>query len=431
MRYDGTGAYFLDKLEDGAWLLEVFPDAAVTDNLFGRNRTDLPRSTILPNARLIQVNLPGLTDFVALQVDELSRPPVPVVNRSGFTVTPGKYLLLSEAFMADDDNFSILMEALAASPLVETRVPLPATTLPEAVVRVDTFRTCTAGKDLTLTAEVITLEPADSVELLFFTQDALHSMPMTRVHGFTYAATISGKNLKAGDAGYAIHVARSGLNSTFPGNHNSAMISIEEKDKLFPISIVSAGTLVNLLDPATDQWRLNRQWSRDIDFKPSGEGADAWFTLQIRQLVQEDEENLRGPQTPDHSIRHAFADRIRGRRGDVAAAKYIVVECSSPLQRPFQVALVQDNGIALGTLVKPEPGRKAIRIRLSDLKPVPLPILPRPYPTFLPYYFPADPNGKLDMLRVEALILSFGPGLQPGEYAQTLEWEIGRIFLRK
>jgi hypothetical protein len=431
VRYDGTGAYFLDKIEDGAWLLEVFPDAAVTDNLFGRNSTDIPRSTILTHPRTIQVNLPGLSDFVALQVDDLNRQPVPVVNRSGFTVTPGKYLLISDAFMADDDNFNVLMEALAASPLVEQRFPLPAATLPAAVVRVDTFRTCTAGKDLTLRAEVITLEPADSVNLLFFLDNTLRIEHMTRVHGFTYEATIPGKDLKAGEAGYAISVARGGLTSTFPGNISAVMISIEEKDNLFPLTIVTAKTPVNLLEPATDQWRLNRQWSRDIDFKPTGEGPDAWFSLQIRRLIREDEENLRGPQVPDYSIRHAFADRIKGRRADVADAIYLVVECSSPLQRPFQVALVQDNGIALGALVKPEPGRKAFRIRLRDLKPVPLPILPRPYPTFLPYYFPADPNGKLDMSRAESLILSFGPGLQPGEYAQTLDWEIGRIFLRK
>src|SRR5690606_31874157 len=68
VEYNGTGAYFLDKLEDGAWVLEVYPDAAVTDNLFGRNNTDTPRSTILPDARKFRLLLPGFEDYFVIDL---------------------------------------------------------------------------------------------------------------------------------------------------------------------------------------------------------------------------------------------------------------------------------------------------------------------------------------------------------------------------
>jgi len=430
VEYDGTGAYFLDKLAEGAWLLEVFPDAAVTDNLFGRsNSIDKPRSTVLPERRSMLVDLPGLREFTLL--DLMEGAPEQIGPGTSFEILPGKYLLVSPDYTSDDRKMQALINGMSQRPQIGESYPSPAPTLPETTVLVDTFTSCSAGQDLVLKATVVsTFMPAE-VTLAFFQHGLLFTLPMHRTHGFQYACTIDGKRLKPGEAGYSISVSDGATYFSFPGNHTDRMVSMEDMDLLYPMTIVKAGTPVNLLDPATDTRRLNRQWSRDIDLRPTGEGSDTWYSLQIRKLLQEDEENAHGIPTPDYSIRHAFVDRIKGRRADVAGAKYLVVECSSPTLRPFQVALVLDNGVAMGTIVKPQAGRKSIRIPLSSLQPVPLPTLPRPYPTFLPYFFPADPAAKLDMNRVEALLLSFGPGLQPGEYKQVLDWEIGRVTLEK
>lgn len=37
VKYDGSGAYFLDKISEGVWRLEVMPDAHWVDNPFGTN----------------------------------------------------------------------------------------------------------------------------------------------------------------------------------------------------------------------------------------------------------------------------------------------------------------------------------------------------------------------------------------------------------
>jgi hypothetical protein len=37
VKYEGTGAYFLDRIERGVWRLEVMPDAIWVSNPFGRN----------------------------------------------------------------------------------------------------------------------------------------------------------------------------------------------------------------------------------------------------------------------------------------------------------------------------------------------------------------------------------------------------------
>lgn len=40
VQYKGTGAYFLDRLENGVWRLEVMPDVLITGNPYGRNSLD-------------------------------------------------------------------------------------------------------------------------------------------------------------------------------------------------------------------------------------------------------------------------------------------------------------------------------------------------------------------------------------------------------
>lgn len=48
---------------------------------------------------------------------------------------------------------------------------------------------------------------------------------------------------------------------------------------------------------------------------------------------------------------------------------------------------------------------------MSALKKVKLVSLPRPYPTFLPYYFDASPAKGFDINEVENLQISIGPGI--------------------
>jgi hypothetical protein len=49
------------------------------------------------------------------------------------------------------------------------------------------------------------------------------------------------------------------------------------------------------------------------------------------------------------------------------------------------------------------------------LKPVKVVTLPRPYPTFLPYYFKGKGNDTLDMNKIESLQISIGPGISEAE----------------
>ena len=51
----------------------------------------------------------------------------------------------------------------------------------------------------------------------------------------------------------------------------------------------------------------------------------------------------------------------------------------------MEVALVERNGSAWGAVLKLTDEWQDFEVRVADLRPVPLALLPRPYPQFLPY----------------------------------------------
>ena len=100
VRYGGPGAYFLNKVGEGLWLLEVYPDALLCDNPFtNHNSAERTVSVIQSHWLPITVSLDGLGDGfsctpLALN-DGISASAVKAEGRT-FSVYPGRWLLGSK-----------------------------------------------------------------------------------------------------------------------------------------------------------------------------------------------------------------------------------------------------------------------------------------------------------------------------------------------
>jgi hypothetical protein len=87
------------------------------------------------------------------------------------------------------------------------------------------------------------------------------------------------------------------------------------------------------------------------------------------------------------------------------------------------------DGSAFGKIIQLKPGKKTYVLELKDLEKVNAVLLPRPYPTFLPYYSSAGEATALDLSRVESLQIGIGPGLKTNEINVPREMYIGRVWL--
>ncbi|MES2332726.1 MAG: membrane or secreted protein [Bacteroidota bacterium] len=93
IRYTGTGAYFLDKLEDGAWRLEVMPDAIRISDPFERASMDKTVTGIQWRSNAMKIMLEDLGNgFTVKPLNDGNSFSTSVAGNS-FEIQPGTYLL--------------------------------------------------------------------------------------------------------------------------------------------------------------------------------------------------------------------------------------------------------------------------------------------------------------------------------------------------
>ena len=96
VRYEGTGAYFLDKQAEGQWRLAVYPDAVWVDDPFAPTSLDREVSRVLWDQHTMHIHLPNLgKPFVVQRIAPHVAPPV--TARDGvFSVGPGVFILVRQ-----------------------------------------------------------------------------------------------------------------------------------------------------------------------------------------------------------------------------------------------------------------------------------------------------------------------------------------------
>ncbi|MBM3495971.1 MAG: hypothetical protein FJX72_16855 [Armatimonadetes bacterium] len=95
VRYGGSGAYFLDRVEAGMWRLEVYPDAVPAHDPYGRPYVGREVARLVHRDRRMEIRLPDLGTGFRVVSDSGTGP---ISARDGaFTVRPGGYLLVRDS----------------------------------------------------------------------------------------------------------------------------------------------------------------------------------------------------------------------------------------------------------------------------------------------------------------------------------------------
>jgi hypothetical protein len=130
-------------------------------------------------------------------------------------------------------------------------------------------------------------------------------------------------------------------------------------------------------------------------------------------------------------MRHYFGDLSKEHNLDLTSKRMLRIKAHTPgtSSYPLQVALVMKDGSAFGGIIQLDSVKHEHTLLLRDLKPVKAVLLPRPYPTFLPYYSTAGNAVALDMKEVESLQISIGPGLHLPQWGRTYELMLSSVTL--
>lgn len=413
IKYEGLGAYFLDQIEKGVWRLEVMPDAIWVQDPFGRNSLKRELAVIQWNKWSMSIRLPDIGENFSLTGINDGNKYVGQANGGAFTISPGTYLLVKQGvttkWKSGDRwrNFT-LNEFIA-----------PASTVRKTYVVHEPTEELGADTHHAIEATIIAEGEPESVDLLIQAGFRPVNIKMEKRGGYKYTASVPERFMREGFLKYHIVVKANEKTNCFPSGREGNPNNWDFYDpQIYQSRIVNKQSPTYIFNALTDADQLARPATRDAYIvQPQSGSGKAELHVNINKLSVPDPENPGGPAIYDHSFRYYFAKKLKGRMSDLAAKTKLVIYGRSLLNKPcpLQLALVMKDGSAYGGIIAVGTENKDYELQIADLRKVKLVSLPRPYPTFLPYYFDNGYAGKLDLNKIESLQFSLGPGIPDSE----------------
>jgi len=411
--YDGAGAYFLDKVSAGVWRLEVMPDAIWIDDPFKRTSPKKEVAKINWRKWNMSVTLPDLGEgFEIKGVNEGNQTTI-TSDKNSFEISPGTYLLVKQGTPAN------VKATDKVNNLVVGEFAAPKTSLDKTYVLHHPIQEASANQPYLVQAVVASNVEPDAVELHIRGQ-AYRSevIAMKKMPAYRYEASIPADIMKEGFFRYFIVVKNKNGSTTFPSDLPTHPYDWDFYDtKPYEVKVVPPASPIFLFNAETDAELLMRQWSRNSSTVPTSEPGKAEALINIERLFVADPENRNGEKVSDYSFKYFFGSKVHGRLNDIVKTSSLLVRARALNDKPcqLQVALVMKDGSSFGKVIQLDVAKKDYSISLSALQKVKEVTLPRPYPTFLSYYFENNPVDKLDMGQVESVQFSIGPGIPQAE----------------
>ena len=402
--YEGTGAYFLDKVRKGVWRLEVYPDEVLVRDPFEQPRPDKIVSRLLYRSWPMDLRLPDLgTEFYAIPIKVPSDPAAGgrKAAQGRVSVEPGVWLLTRDE-RVDRARLPARIGRVGFDEYhVNDRISYPDN------IRSLAPREFVAGKPLEIRASVADDALPDEVKL-WVRPAGMRSfgaaIPMQRSRGNEYAAVLAPEALASGLYEYAVSARTGERVTTFPdGVPQQPGEWPFHLDRVWSFRVSPPGSAVRLLDPKEDYVRLS--------FVRPGERYRLPF-FQIAPGEQADEAALSvflpdlGKDTPERYAASLFiGDAVAARSGDAPRADAVEVKLRAVggNRKTIQVQLIERDGAAWSTPVVAGATWSTIRVPLQQLTLSRSIHIPSPFPGLWNYWraSPPDRGGSADHIHVQ------------------------------
>ncbi|WP_299153718.1 hypothetical protein [uncultured Christiangramia sp.] len=424
IEYDGKGAYFLDKLEEGVWRLEVMPDPFLIKDPFGNNSLEKTIAVIRYNLNEMKIAIPGLAGNFEFQQINIAESEVQEAEAGAISISPGTYLLTQKGqnfdiknykgdFRLELDNFVAVEESVERTYVLH-----------EAVNAAE------ANQSFSIDAEIVSNEEINKAEIWFQNGNSYEAVEMKAKNQYDYSADVPQNLMVPGILTYRIILETTNGKRTFPGNVSGSPENWDfYSEDVYSTRICDEGSAISLFDASMDADMVVHSWKPGNQIVPLNSVEDE-FQVRLDELFSEDIENKNATPIYDYSFRFNFQNKIRVRLPRDQKELIIKARNLKSGTEKLQVALLMKNGSAFGKVIELDKHLKEIRIKLDELRPVKTVTLPRPYPGFLPYYFEHQNPEGFDLQEVEALQFSIGPGIEPENLQKKHEIGIVKVTLQ-
>ncbi len=405
VEYEGTGAYFLDKVRDGVWRLELYPDEVLVRDAFEQPQPQRRVSRLLYRSWPMTVRLPDLGgEFFATPVNLAADKPAQTDKSAGaeqaagsrksvtarraqearFAVEPGVWLLTR--------NESIDRASLPAR---IARVGFAEYHVNERVSYPDFIQSLApqeypAGGSIEIRARVASDALPDEVSLWVRaagTQSFGKPIAMSRTQGNDYLAVLAPRVLSPGLYQYAVSARTGERVTTFPGaapGHPAEWPF--HTDTLWSFRVTPAGTAMRLLDPKKDFARL-------AFVRPGEQYRTPFFQIVPAESADESALSLAlpdlGKDTPERYAAALYVgDVIAARKTEAARATSLEIRLRAVggTRKTLQVALIEQDGSAWSASVLARSDWSTVSVALPALRLAKSIHIPSPFPGLWNYW---------------------------------------------
>ena len=380
VEYEGTGIYFMDKVANGRWTLEVYPDIMEIDDPFkSGSATRIARQATCLN-RNIRINLSDL--------------------QLALCVYPGKYTF--------KNNELISYESLP------TQAYYTKEAMKDWKVKNLSPAEMVQSKPGVITCEVYGPTLPEQVNLyLLKGWRGGNRIPMHYKGGFRYEVEVDLSKFEKGTLDYHIGIESAGHQLLFPAKTIGAADQWDYyEQETYTLRIIDKNTTLTLLDENCNARRLRRsrtQKSPQIKVTQVyiGEELTKAFLLSTPSLESEPRYVL----PCDVTFSHYISPLMNSRDWEEVLPKYISIEAQGLWNTDKAIInFVDTEGRGYGNVFSIKPDMQKILIPVSDLIPTKAVILPQDYPGINEYWYPAstrnNDNISLDWKNIDFVQVS-------------------------
>ncbi|MBC6111285.1 membrane or secreted protein [Pedobacter fastidiosus] len=418
VKYDGTGAYFLDQIEAGVWRLEVMPDAILIRDPFGKASPKREVTRINWANLPMDISLPDLgADFSVTGLNQ-GNSFSSKGEKGSFKISPGTYLLVRKSIKTKVNAKSIYQN-IALGEFVA-----PKSSTENVFVKNQALTTISENIAFNVNAEIVGLNANDSAFVqLNNSSNQWKNIPLTKVKEYQYSASIPSDVVKSGLLKYQIIVHKAnGEYFSFPANvkgnpyawdkleTESYQTYVAGKNALFEIFNAGLdGSTINVYNP---DWENNK-----VEYN-SGENSSH---LNLKLSMNQPKNNLL------LGFQYYFADKMAGRIREIDDLKTLVIKVRANVENTkVKIGLIDADAHFFSAEILANKDFQLIELPLNQLKSDAQLLLPRPYPGFLPLYYKPTSQSLFKLKNTEKLEVTFGYG----QLTKPTSIEIESIYIK-
>ncbi|TYA89230.1 glycoside hydrolase family 5 protein [Seonamhaeicola marinus] len=407
VKYNGTGAYFLDKIKNGVWRLEVLPDMLWVKDPFFAPFLEREASVIQNNSNLMQLDLPDLKAGFAIKGLNTGNTIKTFANGNTFEIKPGTYLITSPDTKYLEEN------TIIANNINLNEYYTSAKTINSAHLVHKPLKEIPLGETLNISAFVANPNPVEEVYVTVLSKGGGKNYPMKKsVAPFKYDVELPKELFKTEKVlRYHITVKTNKNNLIYPSGIPGAPLLKRRKyrgdlrldDTIEPYEtmVVDNARPVLLFNAETD-WNMVVKPNRSdlIEKHPSKYSTQSVIKLEPKRFKGIDSLKF---------IRMYCADRIAERKLHLKNKHELVIE-GYPLSEKdetLHITIALKDATAYVGKINVSSSNNYFSINLKDLKQGQLPLLPKPYPgkINLPYWFKTKSPTQFKLSEVEHIFL--------------------------